>query len=248
MNFKMTQRKEQKCPMCSFRSNNPAVMSTHLVKCGHEQMSRKFNCSKCDYTALTRSNLNRHYKKCHAGDKQHQEQSRQQEESCQSGADQQEQNASKPDNWEACDPGDLAEVIGIVSDSESCTSTVESRKDDQPRAEETVAPPFLPVIRKPTRPNPVFAPKRPFNTTGLESPQEDMQRKVGRSHETAQSIPTGDDIRGRISAAVQTDPLTHKRTVWKTTRYIEDDRDIEIVEMDEYDVLCSECNNCSQAK
>ena len=60
--IKTTPRKEQKCPMCKFRSFDLEVMKKHITDCGLRQLERRYICDRedCDFATNKLGNLTRH--------------------------------------------------------------------------------------------------------------------------------------------------------------------------------------------
>lgn len=243
VNTKVTPRKDPKCPMCPFRSADKEAMRAHLVVCGMNKMERTYKCASYDYATDKNSNLQRH-KKRHVV--------------AVSSESTEPRKESTEDEWMRSDPGNLEDILG-VSLSEQEKSESSSSSSDESENEE---PELDPTIRKPTTPEPVCAPKRksceekqsssvkdsivkqwqsgPQKIAKICRPpqfQPPAMNQVSTLKDSESSTPTPPkepkSSVTRVSTGVQTDPLRNRRVVWKTTKYQEGDRQIEIVEMDE---------------
>ncbi|XP_069107411.1 uncharacterized protein [Argopecten irradians] len=228
----------KKCPMCTFRTANIDDMKEHILKCGIETMEKKtLSCPKCSYKTFRPTNMTRHQKRHDAtgdvpkaaGKSLNTALSSKNSPKAQPSTSGALSKAHSPEtdveSWKGQDPGDL---LGEVSDS-SVVHDDSSSEDDCLLAGR--------AIRKPTRPIPVMAPKRrvdpkdPINMVPLP-----VVSKKLRS-----SIPTQTDFE-RADASTQTDPYepelkqqsVNRKTVTKTTRYSDNDRDVELVEYCEF--------------
>ena len=59
-------KKEQKCPMCPFRTADSEVMRDHLVQCGLRKMEKALKCNECEYVTDKSGNLSRHQIRRHS--------------------------------------------------------------------------------------------------------------------------------------------------------------------------------------
>ncbi|XP_069138835.1 uncharacterized protein [Argopecten irradians] len=226
---KTTPRKEQRCPMCTFTCTDMDFMKTHIVQCGMREMEKKsFICDICQFATTSTSNLLRHAKRRHSTEQA----------GPSADKDDQQSDIDDEESWRDNDPGDLSSIIGNVSDSD-----VECNEEPSvPKVQNAPANPD-PTVRKRTRPDHVFAPKRDAEKFGPKDPKNCVSQKVPRIDRPPANVhqtrkPTVTTSR---SVHVQTSSVVQRQVVWKTTKYTEGERDIEIVEMTETESFCGVC-------
>ncbi|XP_021343510.1 uncharacterized protein LOC110454062 [Mizuhopecten yessoensis] len=219
---KSTPRKQ--CPMCSFRADDLDVMRNHILECGLETMEKKtLACPDCSYKTFRAANMTRHRKR-------HTDSTGNvcKDVSTTLAADRPSTSTSTVtvntdvESWSNQDPGDL---LGEISDSSENNSTSEDEGNGLLVGR---------TVRKPTRPEPVQAPKRKQDPKSFARPHpKDPVNMVPMP--VTSGRPTAKKLCTYVHRATQTEEVkTSRRTVTKTTRYSEDGRDIEVVEFEEF--------------
>ncbi|XP_021360087.1 transcription factor HIVEP3-like [Mizuhopecten yessoensis] len=231
---KTTPRKEQRCPMCAFTCGDMEKMKEHFVNCGLREMEKKsYTCEMCQFATTTASNLVRHGKRKHST-----EQSEKPGSSAEVGS--QQADKDEGDSWRDTDPGDLASIIGHVSDSDDDDDNGDDHSvDEEPNL--TAVPD--PAVRKPTRPEQVFTPKQVSAKLSPKDLRNCIPQKVPRINRPPANVHQAPKAVMTVARSVssQTTPVVQRRVVWKTTKYTEGDRQIEIVEMEETESFCGVC-------
>ncbi|XP_060064085.1 uncharacterized protein LOC132564506 [Ylistrum balloti] len=229
---KTTHRKEQKCPMCAFTSVDIERMKEHILMCGLKEMEKKsFVCEECPFATTSASNLLRHTKRRHSV-----------EQTAQPGPSREGGSYStvreEEDSWKDNDPGDLASILGDVSDSDNGEDHDESAAGEEPDVEAIPDP----TVRKHTRPDQVFTPKRAPEKLSPKDPRNCIPQKVPRVERPPTNLHQVPRVsKAMASVSTQTKPVIERHVVWKTTRYTEGDREIELVEMHETETSCGVC-------
>lgn len=242
---KVTPRKEPKCPMCPFRSSVTEAMRAHIVLCGMRKMEMALKCDQCDYVTNKSGNLQRH-KKRHSVSKELKG----------------DQHKDDQEEWLRSDPGSLDNILGEFESDASPSSVGHKDSESSSSSSDEDENKTDPTVRKQTTPGPVFAPKRKFSEQISDKSAKELVKskwesgpqkvpKISHPPQFRQPVLKDHSISfgtepvkvvvpivpeknaERISIASQTEAARSRRVVWKTTRYQEGDRQIEIVEMDE---------------
>ena len=241
VNTKITPRKDPKCPMCPYRTSDPEAMRAHLVTCGLDKMEKRLSCEDCSYVTEKQSNLTRHKKAHHSIGQIMKEQVSlidQDTEQVKVRDERLKDSCDSKEDWEKADPGDLDDIIGA-----SC-SQISSEDESADHLEKEDLKQIDPTVRKLTCPIPVFNPMKKLMsakdrlTTKLKIAPSVFRPKVIqliKADEPSSEPKKVKTSATMISTVVQTDPIKSRHTVWKTSRCQEDGRDIEIVEMKEYE-------------
>ncbi|PJE78499.1 hypothetical protein CI610_02563 [invertebrate metagenome] len=216
----------KQCPMCSFRANNMDDMRKHILECGLETMERKtLTCPDCSYKTFRAANMNRHRKRHTDNDRSAPKAVEQSlEEDRPSTSSQAPAVQTDVESWKAQDPGDL---LGEISESSEGNGLSSEDEGDSLLVGRT--------IRRPTRPEPVRAPKRKSETaTSVKPHPKDPINMVPMP--VVSTAPSAKKTCTYVNVATQTEqePPASRRTVTKTTRYSEGGRDIQIVEFFEF--------------
>ncbi|XP_060083349.1 uncharacterized protein LOC132562613 [Ylistrum balloti] len=228
---KTTPRKEQRCPMCTFTCVDIERMKEQIVRCGLKEMEKKsFVCEECSFATTSASNLLRHTRRRHSA-----------EHTAQPGLSHEGGNLSTEredeESWKDNDPGDLASILGDVSDSDNGEDN-----NDSAGVEPDVEAIPDPTVRKLTRPDKVFTFKRAPEKLSPKDPRNRIPQKlprVERPPTNLHQIPKV--LKAVASVSTQTKPVVQNHVVWKTTRYTEGDKEIGLVEMQETETFCGVC-------
>ena len=227
---------ERKCPLCSFKSYDLEQIKKHLVKCGIDAMEKKFECKydNCNYASNKKANLNRHAKR-------HVKES---EDTVMNVSDSEPEKVDSDYEWKEQDPGDL---LGPISSSEE-EEEVDEKKNEEVEVNnndmidhETIKPkPSTSqievgrIIRKPTYPQKVLAPKRAHVSEGEE---DEPPRKIGpkdlRNVIPMPVIPKRVVVQKAtcmVDESTQTDPFIIKRCTIRTSTFEQDGKHVELVE------------------
>ncbi len=262
VNTKLTPRKDPKCPMCPFRTSDPEAMRAHLVVCGLQRMERRLTCDECAYTTEKSSNLTRHNDRRHSAvqkvkehmtstfvevsdesDKEDWEKSDPGElngimgedegvskgdsdnERSDGSSDEEEQSAAAVDPT-ARVPTAPKPVLTPRKELSSVQSSTGVSLRDKLKAKWSLAPFKVPKTVRP-KIGRLIQMKAAVETESSTSLEQIPKRPVPPKVPDASSV--------KISTGVQTEPIRNRKVVWKTTRYQEGGKDIEIVEMEETD-------------
>ena len=250
VNTKITPRKDPKCPMCPYRRSDPEAMRAHLVTCGLDKMEKRLSCEDCSYVTEKQSNLTRNKKAHHSIGQIMKEQVSlidQDTEQVKVRDERLKDSCDSKEDWEKADPGDLDDIIVA-----SC-SQISSEDESADNSEKEDLKQIDPTVRKLTCPIPVFNPKKKlmsakdrltaklkiapsvFRPKVIQPPKRKPTATVTKADEPSIEPKKLKTSATMISTGVQTDPIKSRHTVWKTSRYQEDGRDIEIVEMKEFE-------------
>lgn len=223
--MKTTPRKERKCPMCKFKSFDMDEITKHITECGLKQLNKRYSCDRqdCEFATNKMGNLTRH-KKRHAEldqqispkaisttttDKQDQTMKSvvvvDEEKRRETDVDEEDSDSE----WKEADPGNLHNIIGDVSETES-EKEVQHKEKDQEEVH------IGRIHRKPTVSLPIFAPKRkePFvSSSGVPA-----HPKICRPSSLFST------------SATQTEKKV-RRVEWTITKWKEGDKEIEHIVM-----------------
>ncbi|KAK3082825.1 hypothetical protein FSP39_006450 [Pinctada imbricata] len=229
--IKTTPRKEMKCPMCPFKAFDLEQMKEHIAACGMKNLEKLYSCSEvnCTYNTNKLSNLTRHKKKHMKS---------------------QSKTQQSDGEWQRTDPGNLSDIVGGASESESDVCEIQNTSNSFESGR---------IVRRPTRPAPVFAPPRP--TLNIPMPPDYSDEPAvcaspslaGTSDNPPRNNPASTPVVfplgqsrpcvsstnvacEKVDASVQTSRPKKRRTTWTITRWSEDDKDIEQVELIEEDL------------